>query len=81
MSFCECDCALFKGCSHGTVTTVVYLSQLVDCMEFSVVVEITRSERLHIIPYNPCVVMKVSHSQSHYVNNPLFGDCFIVQTL
>ena len=27
-----------RGCSHGKITTVIYFSQLVDCMGFSVVV-------------------------------------------
>ena len=46
-----------KGSSYGAIALAIatYLSQLMGCMEFNVVVTIV--EHLHWIPYNPFVVL------------------------
>ena len=39
--------SLLKGCSQGTIATVIYSSKLMDCMRLSVVVTIAPCEHLH----------------------------------
>ena len=41
------------GCSHGAITTSVYLSQLMSCMGFSPIVGIAPCEHLHFYPTEP----------------------------
>ena len=37
---------VLKGCSHGAIATVIYFSQLMSCMGFSVIVANTPGEHL-----------------------------------
>ena len=62
-------------CVLHTVRLLDYYCDLFRTMNglYSVVVEITRTEHLHRIPYNPCVAMKKSQSQSHRVSRPYSG--------
>ena len=53
-----------KGCSHGAIATLIYLEQLMDCMEFSVIVTTTPPEYLHWIPCNPFAMIK-NRSRNH----------------
>ena len=55
---------LLKGCSYCTIALAIWLSQLMRCMGFSVIVTIARCEHLHWIPYKPFVVIRKNRNRN-----------------
>ena len=50
--------AVIKGCSHVAVATVIYFSQLMGSMRFSVIVRMAPCEHLHWILHKPSVTIR-----------------------
>ena len=63
----------FTDCSHGTIAAAIYLSQLMGCMEFGLVVAIAPCEHLTLNPIQPICCDKKSQSQSYNANSPVVG--------
>ena len=57
---------MVKGCSHGAIVATIYLSQVMGCMEFNVVVTIVPWAHERWVPYNLLVVIK-NHNHNRTV--------------
>ena len=62
-----------KGCSHGTIATANCLSQLMDCVTFSVIVAILPAEGslggVYDVACNICYVCDVAIAQYEWTLN------------
>ena len=59
-----------EGCSHGTITIVIFLLQQMGCMGFNISVHTMRLQQQDKISNSPLVVRNKSQSKSHHVNGP-----------